>query len=156
VFGGRSAGALLHELWKETLMAYEGTQVAVPKSQDKIRQMLMRHKGGSVAFISDPPLEGFQAIVQIDGKSYSVKIMAKVREKRDLEQECRRIWRVLYHHIKSIFEASDSGVMEFREMMLPYIMTVDGRTVGEHIIPVLDKAIAGRPDRLLPAPGKTA
>ena len=132
-------------------MAYEQTQVAVPKSQDKIRQMLVRHKGGSVAFISDPPLEGFQAIVPIDGKSYSVKIMARVREKRDLEQECRRIWRVLYHHIKSIFEASDSGVMEFREMMLPYIMTVDGRTVGEHIIPVLDKAIAGRPDRLLPS-----
>jgi len=50
-------------------MSYEQTQVAVPKSQDKIRQMLVRHKGGSVAFISDPPLEGFQALVPIDGKS---------------------------------------------------------------------------------------
>jgi len=133
-------------------MAYESTQVAVPKSQDKIRQMLIRHKGGSVAFISDPPLEGFQAIVPIDGKSYSIRIMATIKEKRDAEQECRRIWRVLYHHIKSIFEASDSGVMEFREMMLPYIMTHDGKTVGQHIIPQLDKAIAGRPDRLLPPP----
>lgn len=133
-------------------MAYEGTQVAVPKSQDKIRQMLVRHKGGSVAFISDPPLEGFQAIVPVDGKSYSVKIMAHVREKRDLEQECRRIWRVLYHHLKSIFEASDSGVMEFRELILPYIMAHDGKTIAEHILPKLDAALAGRPDRLLPAP----
>ena len=133
-------------------MAYEGTQVAVPKSQDKIRQMLTKHGGARVAFISDPPLEGFQAVVQIDKASYSIKIMARLREKRDADQECRRIWRVLYHHMKSIFEAADSGVMEFREMMLPYIITNDGRTVGECILPKLDAALAGRPDRLLPAP----
>ena len=137
-------------------MAYEGTQVAVPKSQDKIRQMLLRHKGGSVAFISDPPMEGFQALVPIDGKSYSIKIMAKVRDKKDLEQECRRIWRVLYHHIKGIFEASDSGVMEFREMMLPYIMAHDGQTIAQHILPKLDGAIAGNPARMLPAPRTAA
>lgn len=133
-------------------MAYEQTQVAVPKSQDKIRQMLLRHKGGSVAFISDPPMEGFQALVPIDGKTYSVKIMAKCREKREAEQEARRIWRVLYHHIKSIFEASDSGVMEFRELMLPYIMAHDGKTIAEHILPKLDSALAGKPERMLPAP----
>lgn len=133
-------------------MAYEQTQVAVPKSQDKIRQMLIRHKGGSVAFISDPPSEGFQALVPIDGKTYSVKIMARCREKTDPEQEARRIWRVLYHHMKSIFEAVDSGVMEFRELMLPYIMTNDGKTVAEHILPKLDAALAGNPARLLPPP----
>jgi hypothetical protein len=133
-------------------MAYEGTQVAVPKSQQKIRDMLLRHKGGSVAFISDPPLEGFQAVVKIDEKPYAIKIMATLREKREPEQEMRRIWRVLYHHMKSIFEAADSGVMEFRELMLPYIMTNDGKTVAEHILPKLDAALAGRPDRLLPAP----
>jgi hypothetical protein len=134
-------------------MAYEQTSVAVPKSQDKIRQMLIAHKGGSVAFISDPPLEGFQALVPIEGKTYSVKIMARCRvEKKDKEQEVRRIWRVLYHHMKSIFEAADSGVMEFRELMLPYIMTHDGKTVAEHILPKLDSALAGRPERLLPGP----
>lgn len=131
-------------------MSYEQTQVPVVKSQDKIRQMLVRHKGGSVAFISDPPLEGFQAIVRIDEKPYSIKIMATVKAKRDAEQECRRIWRVLYHHMKSIFEASDSGVMEFRELILPYIMAKDGRTVAEHVLPSLDAALAGRPERLLP------
>lgn len=137
-------------------MAYEGTEVPVVKSQDKIRQMLIKHGGGRVAFISDPPLEGFQAVVQIDGKPYSIKIMAHLRAKRDPEAECRRIWRVLYHHMKGIFEAADSGVMEFREMMLPYIIASDGRTVGEHILPKLDAALAGRPDRLLPAPAEIA
>lgn len=135
-------------------MAYEQTQVAVPKSQDKIRQMLLKHKGGGVAFISNPPLEGFQALVPIDGKTYTIRIVASVRDKKDFEQEARRIWRVLYHHMKSIFEACDSGVMEFREMMLPYILTKDGRTVAEHILPDLDSKIAG-PERMLTAGGKS-
>jgi len=138
-------------------MAYEQTQVAVPKSQDKIRQMLLRHKGGAVAFISDPPNEGFQAVVPIEGKMYSVKIVARCRDKRDPEQEARRIWRVLFHHLKSIFEACDSGVMEFRELMLPYLMHKNGKTIAEHILPQLDRALSMRPERLLTSgdPGDT-
>jgi hypothetical protein len=133
-------------------MAYENTEVPVIKSQLKIREMLVKHKCTTVAFVTDGQMEGFQAIVPIEAKMYSIKIMATCRERADKEQEERRIWRVLFHHMKSIFEAADSGVMEFREMMLPYIMTNDGRTVGECILPKLDAALAGRPDRMLPAP----
>lgn len=136
-------------------MAYENTEVPVVKSQFKIREMLVKHGCTTVAFITDGPMEGFQAIVPIDERMYSIKIMARVTESKSREQEERRIWRVLFHHIKSIFEAADSGVMEFREMMLPYILTNDGRTVGECILPKLDAALAGRPDRLLP-PARTA
>ena len=137
-------------------MSYETTQVAVPKSQQKLRELLLRNKGGRIAFISDPPTEGFQAMVPIDGKEYTIRIMATCKNKESWsrmqrEQEERRIWRVLFHHMKGIFEASSSGVMEFREMMLPYIVTNDGRTVAECIMPKLDAALAGRPDRLLPA-----
>jgi hypothetical protein len=135
-------------------MAYETTEVPVAKSQQKLRELLLRNKGGRVAFISDPPTEGFQAVVPIDGKEYTIKVMAACKPRRSqlaVEQEERRIWRVLFHHMKGIFEASRSGVMEFREMMLPYIVTNDGRTVAECIIPKLDAALAGRADRLLPA-----
>ncbi len=51
--------------------------------------------------------------------------------------------------MKGIFEAADSGVMEFREMMLPYVVTKEGRTIGEIILPQLDKAIQQNPARLL-------
>lgn len=135
-------------------MAYENTEVPVAKSQQKLRELLIKNKGGRVAFISDPPSEGFQAVVPIDGKEYSIRIMATCKAKsnqRAVEQEERRVWRVLFHHMKGIFEASASGVMEFREMMLPYIITNDGRTVGECILPKLDAALANRMDRLLPA-----
>lgn len=153
-------------------MSYEATSVSVAKSQDELRKLLLRHAGSSVAFISEPEREGFQAMVPIDGKLYHVKIMAAMRDIKpknvkgryymgrwipprtlndEREAEARRIWRVIYYHVKSVFEAADSGVMEFRELILPYIVTKDGGTVAEHILPKLEAALAGKPDRLLPA-----
>ena len=142
-------------------MAYETTEVPVAKSQQKLRELLLRNKGGRVALISDPPAEGFQAVVPIDGKEYTIKIMATCKSRdswsqAQREQEERRVWRVLFHHMKGIFEAAHSGVMEFREMMLPYIVTNDGRTVAQCIIPALDAALANRPERLLPAAREVA
>jgi hypothetical protein len=134
-------------------VAYENTVVAVPKSQDKIRQLIMKNKGTGIAFISQPPMEGFQAMMPIDGQTYTIRISAYLKSgRRDPEKEAKRIWRVLFHHLKDIFEASNSGVMEFRELILPYIVTKDGKTVAQHILPKLDSAINGNPERMLPAP----
>lgn len=152
-------------------MAYDNTAVPVARSQQMLRELLLKHEGSSVAFVSDPPNEGFHARVPIDGVTYTIRVMATMREVKakqikgrhymgrwipprtdtqEREQECARIWRVLYYHMKGIFEAADSGVMEFREMMLPYVVTKDGKTVGEHIIPRLEAAITN-PARLLGA-----
>jgi hypothetical protein len=41
--------------------------------------------------------------------------------------------------------------MEFRELMLPFIVLPrDGRTIAEHILPRLAAALAGDPLHLLP------
>jgi hypothetical protein len=42
-------------------------------------------------------------------------------------------------------------VVEFRRLVLAFIVTKDGRTVGDHILPQLKSAVEGRIDRLLPA-----
>lgn len=149
-------------------MAYEHTEVPVARTQEALRRILQAHKGFGLAVISeqdpqgkDPGLEGFQAKVLIDSLPYVIKIMAKVKaapkyssdRQKGLfrEQEERRIWRVLYYHMKSVFEAADSGVMEFRELMLPYIVIPStGRTIAEHILPKLAQAMAGDPSHLLP------
>ena len=148
-------------------MAYEGTQVSVSKSQEEIRRLILSNGGTAVGFISQPPVEGFQAQVVIDGITYAIRISAtvkvkdKIRRRRrygmppkndDADKATRRVWRVLFFHLKSVYEAANSGVMEFRELMLPYIVTNDGRTVGQHILPKLEQALAGKPERLLPAP----
>lgn len=143
-------------------MAYEGTEVSVSKSQDGIRKLIMGRKGSRVAFVTDPPREGFEAMVLIDTNPYQIRIYGTVRlapsnkrtekQRNDfLSQEERRIWRVLFYHLKSVFEASDSGVMEFRELMLPYIVTANGQTIAEQIIPKLAQAINQNPARMLNA-----
>ena len=45
---------------------------------------------------------------------------------------------------KSVFEAADTGVMEFRELMLPYIVMADGMTISERVLPMLDGAVSGK------------
>ena len=156
-------------------MSYENTEVPVSRSQEGIRRLIMSRKGGRVAFISDPPQEGFTAIVEIDSQPYQIKLMGLVKDspqektrkyqgrtvgskettdrerEKFRESEERRIWRVLFYHLKSVFEAADSGVMEFRTMMLPYIVTKSGKTIAEQIIPKLDEAIERNPSRLLTA-----
>lgn len=116
----------------------------------------MEHKGFAVGFVSerDPsgalaPREGFHAKVVIDSKPYEIRISAQLKTNRKPEQEEMRVWRVLYHHLKSVFEAADTGVMEFRELMMPYIVMPNGQTIADVILPQLDAKLAGRPDRLL-------
>jgi hypothetical protein len=139
-------------------MAYDRTSVAITKSQEEIRKLIMAHKGFGVAFVSEhdpqgemPPQEGFHAKVMIENKPYSVRIVATLKKSRDMDKEARRVWRVLYYHMKSVFEAADSGVMEFRELMLPYILMPNGTTISENILPQLDAKLAGNPERLLSA-----
>lgn len=152
-------------------MAYEQTSVPVSRSQDAIRKLILANGGSAIAFISqaDPPIEGFEAHIVIDGKTYRVRIKAEVKlherkrrrrrygamPPRDTNEEAiKRIWRVLFFHLKSVFEASKSGVMEFRELMLPYIVTDYNKTIAEHILPHLDKAIQQNPERLLTSGGE--
>jgi hypothetical protein len=140
-------------------LAYDKTSVFVSKSQDGIRKLIMARKGSKIAFISDPPREGFQAEVLIDKLPYQIRIFGTVesdtssrtaRQRENyLDQEHRRIWRVLFYHLKSVFEASDSGVMEFREIMLPYLITGNGKTVAECLVPNLGKIVSSSPMLLL-------
>jgi hypothetical protein len=141
-------------------MAYEHTTVPVSRSQEAIRRLILANGGTGVAFISQPPIEGFEAQIVIDSTPYRIRISAECkvphgkrnRTGRDdpRQREEKRIWRVLLAHMKSIYEASNTGVMEFRQMILAYIVTKDGQTVGEHILPQLTVAVNSRPERMLP------
>jgi hypothetical protein len=135
-------------------MAYENTEVPIARSQEAIRKLIMGNGGTGVMFWSKPPKEGFEAFVPFDQCTYHIRIQAEVkqgRKQKDDEASIRRIWRVLFYHIKSVYENAATGVMEFREMMLPYIVTNNGQTMAERILPQIEKAIHKDPMRLLPA-----
>jgi len=127
-------------------MAYEHSSVAPEKSQGKIKKMLIIHGASNVTIATsvDPPLEGFQAQMLIDNRIYLMRIVVPVgavgNEKKQ-DQELRRVWRVLYHHMKAMFEASDSGVIELKELILPFLVLKDGRTLGKKILEDLPKAL---------------
>lgn len=134
-------------------MAYERTKVPVSQSQEGIRRLIYAHKGTGVIFASQRPREGFEALVNMRGKPYHIKISASLKAQRNEEswrQEEQRVWRVLFHHLKAIFEAADADVLSIEEIIMPYVVTHDGRTLAEHILPRLAE-ITGDPSRLLPA-----
>lgn len=131
-------------------MAYEHTIVSVDKSHHAIRKLLSAHGAINIAFASnsEPPQEGLMATVTIGDRAYAVRIAVPVKPKRDQEQETRRVWRVLYHHLKAIFEAADSGVIDIRELLLPFFVTKQGKTFGQLAIENLDIAV-DKPRNLL-------
>jgi hypothetical protein len=148
-------------------MAYETTEVAVSKSQDAIRKLIYAHKGTGLMLISRPPNEGFEAFIEIEKMPYHVRIMAVCKDQRydrnhylrsaqnlgkAVEQENRRVWRVLYWHLKAIFEAADSGVIDIRNVIMPYVVLRDGLTLSDHIRPKMDELMKVDPSRLLGAP----
>jgi hypothetical protein len=137
-------------------MAYEETEVLVSKSQEGIRKMIYAHKGTGVSFVSQPPREGFEALVTLDKIGYHIRVMANAKSKyseREKEQEERRVWRVLFWHLKAMFEAADSGVIAVEDIIMPYIVTPDGHTISEHIKPKLAELRNLTGDKLLTAGG---
>ena len=128
-------------------MSYEHTYVAPEKSQGAIRKLLELHGAVNVGFASAiEPIrqEGFRATVILDDKPYAIKVVVPVKTKDSAkiqDQELRRVWRVLYHHMKAVFEAGDSGVIDIRELLLPFLVTKDGRTVSQHILSDMPRMI---------------
>ncbi|HEX5426586.1 MAG TPA: hypothetical protein VFW94_23765 [Candidatus Acidoferrales bacterium] len=147
-------------------MAYENTEVAVSKSQDGIRKLIYAHQGTGLMLLSQPPREGFEAMVKISDQDYHIRVMATAKPKTKdrsgwtlrgakkagaIEQENRRVWRVLYWHLKAMFEASDSGVIDVRDVIMPYVVLKDGMTLADHIKPQMSQLMNLDPARLLSA-----
>jgi hypothetical protein len=147
-------------------MAYEATEVPVSKSQEAIRKLIYAHKGTGVMLVSQPPREGFEAMVTMADTAYHIRVMATCRyptkdrrgwllgitaKAKAAEQEERRVWRVLFWHLKAMFEAADAGVIDIRDIIMPYVVLRDGRTLADHIKPRMADLVTTDPERLLSA-----
>ena len=119
------------------VLSYDETRVPISQSQMEIRRMIYAHKGTGMNFMSQPPREGFEALVTMGEQGYHIRVMATCRKVSNRDQEERRVWRVLHWHLKAMFVAADSGVIAIEDIIMPYIVTPDGRTIAEHIAPKL-------------------
>lgn len=123
------------------------------QSQAEIRKIVYAHKGTGISFMSRPPREGFEALVTMGDQAYHIRVMATMKKGNNRESEERRVWRVLYWHLKAMFEAADSGVIAIEDIIMPYIVTPDGRTIAEHVAPKLAEMREFTHDKLLTAGG---
>lgn len=143
-------------------MAYETTEVAVERSQAEIRKLLYA-KGARNFSFAETEVDGqsFAAVdfiheeqrvrVRVPLKPVSQRLLAqKVQRARGrtreqiaadmLDQEARRIWRVLFHGLKARLVSVEEGVETFEEAFLAHLVDpVTGITMWEAIKGVIEQ-----------------
>jgi hypothetical protein len=142
-------------------MAYETTEVAVEKSQAEIRKLLYAHGARNFSF-AETEVDGvsFAAVdfihhdqrvrVRVPLKPPSSRLIEeKTRRSRTktreqivwevVEQEAKRIWRVLFHGLKARLISVEEGVETFEEAFLAHLVDpVTGITMWEAVKGVVE------------------
>jgi len=131
-------------------MAYAtGTTVTVASSQMEIARTLERYKVHTYSFGARPGL----AMVEFEIDGYPIRVAVPlpakpVREKGPSpetgrtvnlwtrwEQDVKECWRALLLLIKANLEAVERGIVKVEEAFMAYLITNDGRTLGDVVLP---------------------
>jgi hypothetical protein len=139
-------------------MAYESTTVNVERSQAEIRKLLTTHGAGRFAFGEETDQAGVRwAAVSFTHGGYAVRMRvphkpvderlvrsraqrARTKTAADfeaelVEQEAKRIWRVISWNLKARLVAVDEGVETFEEAFLAHLLDErTGRTIFEQLV----------------------
>ncbi len=133
------------------------TSVSSEKSQAEIRKIITRYGATKFAFLE----EGERAAIMFEvadrrirfvlplpdpndeqffriARRYERRSTAAARQK--WEQACRQRWRALALAIKAKLEVVESGIATFEEEFLAYVVMPDGVTVGQHVLPNVERA----------------
>ena len=153
--------------------AYESTDVSPGRSQEAIRKTLAAHgirqiqftecwpEGLAIEFIrlahNDGEIERVIR-VRIVGKPNADSLKWRGRGKppkgaldRRADTELRRVYRIIFHHLKTKLEAVAEGLVAFEEEFLPHIVLPNGATVYEELQVSLSKVLAGTQQLALPS-----
>lgn len=146
----------------------QSTEVSSSKSRDEIERTLTRYgaaefmygwKAGSavVGFRMNDRLIRF-ILPMPDPKSREFthtptgELRVENQQREAYEQATRQRWRALALVIKAKLEACEAGISEFESEFMANIVLPDGRTVGDHALPLIDDAYrTGKTPLLLPS-----
>lgn len=147
-------------------MAYESTNVAVEKSQGNIRKLLAQFGAAEFQFGEGAESDGMRwAGVSFRHEGHTVMMQAPLKtptkteykalrskaqrahtrtyqeiEAEHMEQEHRRIWRVLYWSLKARMVAVEEGVEEFEQAFLAHLVDPrTGITLWQHVQPAIEQ-----------------
>lgn len=153
----------------------QGTSVRIETSKAEIERLVTKY--GASQFTTGWDQGRRKAAVQFDMKNRRIRFIidmpapeqfaqyerkgaygsTHIRERgekdqlRLVDQEMRRRWRALLLVVKAKLEAVDSNISSFEEEFMAHIVTASGQTIGELVLPRLDKvAASGKLPPLLP------
>lgn len=139
-------------------MAYETTTVPVERSQGEIRKLLTDYGASRFAFGEETDGAGVRwAVISFTHTSHTVRMRVPhkpidevpLRKKAQrartqtlddflaaaIEQEAKRIWRVIAWNLKARLVAVEEGVETFVEAFLAHLLNQQtGRTVYEELV----------------------
>jgi len=149
------------------------TSVSTEKSQAEIKKLATKYGASKFAFLE----EESRAAIMFEVNRRRVRFVLPLPDRNDdqfwviprrferrseqgayqkWEQACRQRWRALALAIKAKLEMVETGIAQFDEEFLNYIVMPDGKTVGEHVLPNVESAyMTGSMPPLLPAIGQT-
>lgn len=82
------------------------------------------------------PLPRLDAFAQRELRGRMVKATPE-QQRAAYEQAARESWRALLATLKAKFISLEGGIETFEQAFLAHVVTADGRTVGEHVLPTL-------------------
>lgn len=140
-------------------MSYaSGTQVDPGRSREEIERILTRYGASSFGYMADYEKGvaqlGFRAHGRMvrfdipmpdpDDPAFTETDTGRQRKpdaaRKAYSDEVRRRWRVLSLVVKAKLEAVASNVTSFEEEFLAHIVLPDGSTVGEFMLPQVERA----------------
>lgn len=132
-----------------------GTTVTVERSQQEIAATLTRYGVDTYTFGARPGLALVEFVLadmpirlaiplpakpdQQKGKS--VKTGRTIDLHKAWEQDVREAWRALLLFLKANLEAVDRGVIAAEQAFMAFLLTPDGRTVGDAVLPAYREAL---------------
>ncbi len=145
----------------------QGTSVSVDRSRSEIEHTLTRYGAHAFAYAT----ENQKAMISFKMKNRMVRFILDLPPMEDYrktpgrgrarsdsdtyhhwEQACRQCWRALALVIKAKLEAVESGISIFEEEFLAHLVLPDGKTVGQFMLPQIERAYqSGKMPKLLPA-----
>jgi hypothetical protein len=125
------------------------TTVPVSRSRDEIERTLGRFGATSFAYFNEMPrvaiafeIRGVRVVMNMtlpDRSQFETDTRGKRRTEsaieKDFEQACRQRWRTLANAIKAKLAMVDDGISTIEREFLADIMTPNGKTVGELLVP---------------------
>lgn len=135
-------------------MAYaEYTKVPVDQTRGEIERTLRKYGADNIVIATAST--NATIIFEMSDRRIRFDLPLPAGTKEDAKRTQRQRWRALLLCIKAKLESVESKIETFDESFMSHVVMPDGKTAGQHAIPMIASAYkSGTMQPLLPPPGR--